>query len=447
MQRIGTRSRTLFQDSQPPNHFNSSPNHASQPSPVATQALQDMDMIDTNSSKRQVPQGDSQPNKKSTPDGAKGASSSNLNLQDLWLGFQNMEILAIDLSVEPYAYSLEACLQAGIPSKEACELVSVQIAFPRTLQQLWLFSSNDNVLGQQYHLTQIPFDVEVDSLTGYARTYQILLHFEKPLKPYTSKEITKLVIKRFQKMDIAFGDILESIALLCSSKDPRPWNGMVKVHLKDPSKDAKALLNDKRVFAMEFDDCLRVPKISKSFDNTAPKELLAVQIQGDNLKMMVAHQLMAEMEFTSFHHGQEFEITQVNKNNEDNFAYLTTTSPEQCKKIIIHQVLFNHEILMPNMASTGAVSKKEIQRRNCLTLIVKDCNLYYYASEVTTALKQLMGDKNAVNTYFKDGDVKKNQHARVCNLEVFNPTIYKQYVKTHTKILSKYVTFRPHRGA
>ena len=97
------------------------------------------------------------------------------------------------------------------------------------------------------------------------------------------------------------------------------------------------------------------------------------------------------------------------------------------------------------MASTGVVSKKEIQRRNCLTLIVKDCNFYYSASEVATALKQLIGDKNVVNTYFKDGDVEKNQHARVCNLEVLNPIVYKQYVKTTAKILTKYVTFCPHQ--
>ena len=91
----------------------------------------------------------------------------------------------------------------------------------------------------------------------------------------------------------------------------------------------------------------------------------------------------------------------------------------------MHQVLFNCEILTPNMASTGAVSKKEIQRRNCLTFIIKDCNLFYFASEVTTAFKQIMGDKNVVNTYFKDGDVEKNQHIGVCNLEVLTPTIYK----------------------
>ena len=79
-------------------------------------------------------------------------------------------------------------------------------------------------------------------------------------------------------MDIALGDILEPSVPLCSPKDSRPWNGMVKVHFKDPSKHAEALLIGKRVFAMEFDDCLRVPKISKNFDNTTPKELLAVRV-------------------------------------------------------------------------------------------------------------------------------------------------------------------------
>ena len=83
-----------------------------------------MEIAYITSSKRQASSGNSQPNKKPTPDATKGTSPSNLNLHDLWLGFQNMEMLAIDLSVETYAYSLEACLQAGIPLEEACKLVS-----------------------------------------------------------------------------------------------------------------------------------------------------------------------------------------------------------------------------------------------------------------------------------------------------------------------------------
>ena len=108
-------------------------------------------------------------------------------------------------------------------------------------------------------------------MIGYARTYQILLHFEKPLKLYTSKEIVELIAKRFQKMGIALGDIVEPIAPLYSPKDSKPWNGLMKVHLKDPSKDVEALLIGKRIFSMEVDDCLRIPKISKNFDNIASK--------------------------------------------------------------------------------------------------------------------------------------------------------------------------------
>ena len=47
---------------------------------------------------------------------------------------------------------------------------------------------------------------------------------------------------------------------------------------------------------------------------------------------------------------------------------------------------------------------------------------------LTAALKQLIGDKNVVKTYFKDGNPEGDQHAGACNLEVLNATVYKQYV-------------------
>ena len=123
-QRVNNRRRTIFHNSQLQSHPSSASNRASQMSPGTTLGIQDMEIADTTSGKIQVFQRNSQPNKKPSPDTAKGTSPSNLSLHDLWLGFQNMEMLAIDLSMEPYAYSLEACLQAGIPSEEACELIS-----------------------------------------------------------------------------------------------------------------------------------------------------------------------------------------------------------------------------------------------------------------------------------------------------------------------------------
>ena len=76
-------------------------------------------------------------------------------------------------------------MQAGIPHDEARELTTATVAFPRVLQKLWPFTRNDIIPGQQYHLTQIPFDVVIGNLTGYALTYQILQHFEKTIQVYT----------------------------------------------------------------------------------------------------------------------------------------------------------------------------------------------------------------------------------------------------------------------
>ena len=44
---------------------------------------------------------------------------------------------------------------------------------------------------------------------------------------------------------------------------------------------------------------------------------------------------------------------------------------------------------------------------------------------LTTALKQLIGDKNVVKIYFKDGNLEGDQHAGACNLEVLNATVHK----------------------
>ena len=70
--------------------------------------------------------------------------------------------------------------------------------------------------------------------------------------------------------------------------------------------------------------------------------------------------------------------------------------------------------------------------------------MFYLASGIIAALEQLIGDKNVVKTYFKDGNLECNQHAGTCNLEVLSATVYKQYVHTIVIVLNKYVTFCLH---
>jgi hypothetical protein len=84
----------------------------------------------------------------------------------------------------------------------------------------------------------------------------------------------------------------------------------------------------------------------------------------------------------------------VHKQKDDAKAYLVGTSPEQCKRLVLHQVTVNCEILQPRISSEVSFTKKEIQKKNCLTLIVKNCNVAYSASAITKSLRQIIGTKN-----------------------------------------------------
>ena len=121
-------------------------------------------------------------------------------------------------------------------------------------------------------------------MIGFALTYEILLHFEKTLQPYNSQKIIILVATRFHKMNIALGNIVEPIVPLCSLKENKPWNNMVKVNHKNPNVDGTELLIGRRVFALFLDRCIKIPKSAKSHDNTARKDILALKFKSNNIK-------------------------------------------------------------------------------------------------------------------------------------------------------------------
>ena len=159
---------------------------------------------------------------------------------ELWYGFVIMEELACNTGhIAQAQKSAQANIDFGILPAETLELATASIAFPRVAQRAWPYARLDNIHGQQFHLTQISFDVQVDVDTGLALTYQILVHFEKLTKEYVSAEITHLTDARLILMGIQSGDIMEPIAPLYITKPSKPWNGMIKLHLKSPTTDGQ----------------------------------------------------------------------------------------------------------------------------------------------------------------------------------------------------------------
>ena len=104
----GHTTRALFQSAPSTNNPNFGSNYASQLNQTTT--TPDLEIADVNTKKRQTEGETHHPSKKSTPNSTKGIPIQHPSLQDLWLGFQYMEMLAIDLNVEPYVHTLEACM-------------------------------------------------------------------------------------------------------------------------------------------------------------------------------------------------------------------------------------------------------------------------------------------------------------------------------------------------
>jgi hypothetical protein len=246
----GQTNRNLFQEHETPSRTSNSapkdppktsnPQRSSQGRPTTPKEIE---MAEATSSKRHSNEDTNNPRKRSLMQ-----QKSNLqHIQNteiaIWLGFPTMEEIARQAGIQPIDQSCPRSNEkAGLSTNEALELAAAKVAFPRIRQQAWPNTRSDNKMDNHFNLTQLPFDVQVDTATNFARTYPIMLHFEKPIKEYLSSEIIELTNDRFQRMDILLGDILEPTAPLCSTRDPKAWNGMTKIHLKDSVADGSMLL-------------------------------------------------------------------------------------------------------------------------------------------------------------------------------------------------------------
>jgi hypothetical protein len=225
-----------------------------------------------------------------------------------------MELTASDNNIPHREINTPICelLRLGFRESEVAEIHIAKISFPRVQQQRWPSTRTDGRSGHHYHITQVPSDIEIDTNTGFALVYYILLNFEKPSTSYTSHEIVDLTTTRFVKVDIELGELREPIAPLYNSKKDT-WNGIIRVLLKRPTIDGNALLLGTRVFALEIDEEITVAKVSRDFDSIASNEDLTFKITSKSLSNLPSHKLFESIIRDSFSRFKEFEITQILK--------------------------------------------------------------------------------------------------------------------------------------
>jgi len=207
-------------------------------------------------------------------------------------------------------------------------------------------------------------------------------------------------------------------------------------------KDVNDLLQGNRSFILELEDmtCCR-GKAFKSFDSIAIASLFSVKISGPSLKGKKLFQLHEEIVKNSFKRGYEFEVTNVQKNDDAKFAWTKTPSPEQAKKIKMYKISFLNEIMEVNFASMVKLSKDDKARKNAVVLIAKNLNKTKTTSALEEGIKKLFGKENVVGIFFR---LEKGKYVSSCNVQCLNAAVYKKYVKQNHLVLGKYVEFALH---
>ena len=160
------------------------------------------------------------------------------------------------------------------------------------------------------------------------------------------------VVKRCQAMDIQLGkDLIDPMTILCKhakeGEQKGIWSGIIKLHLARPEVDGINLLKGLRPFILRLDnDEPYLGKVCKGYDAIARNNNLSVLMKSENLEGVKAQDLFKEILENSFTRGHDFEITSVQKGTSQCHAYIVAPTPQQAKKIELHQIpVPNQELL------------------------------------------------------------------------------------------------------
>ena len=197
-------------------------------------------------------------------------------------------------------------------------------------------------------------------------------------------------------MKIALGNrIAEPIAILCRNGSTRHWAGTIKLHLKHPEVNGINILNGTRPFILTIEEFLTVGNVCKSYNTIAKNNLLSVKISSPSLGNVTRHGLFQEVPEESFKRGQELEITSVQKNIAETWAWLVAPTPTQAEKIVRFQVTFRNDIIASTIKMDEKFSLTQLTKKNCLMLV-------FQAFKLTRTVKALLEKLDQINKQSTD---------------------------------------------
>jgi hypothetical protein len=142
-----------------------------------------------------------------------------------------------------------------------------------------------------------------------------------------------------------------------------------------------------------------IGKVCKGYDTIAGNNNLSVLIKSENLEGIKAHDLFKEILENSFARGHDFEITSIQKGTLQRHAYIVAPTPQQAKKIELHQIPTpNQELLSRH--NTQRISREDKVKKDCLNLSLYRLLKLMKVDFTSEGIKQKMGEKNVVSIWY-----------------------------------------------
>ena len=86
----------------------------------------------------------------------------------------------------------------------------------------------------------------------------------------------------------------------------------------------------------------------------------------------------------------------VTKRDEHDYAWISTTLPEEAEKLRKEKIYMDSEVFVPKFAPQGKLSEDDKTRKNALILMVHDLNKIKQPRELEKAIRIAIGDDKII---------------------------------------------------
>lgn len=214
----------------------------------------------------------------------------------------------------PTFFETSNLAHSNMPASEIQEFHNCRHSFPHVPQRLLPAIRLDGLPGQYFHLTQIPHDISVDTLTGLSHSYQILIRFDFGYNEMNKIDVQEAATARFEAMNIKLATRYRELVSALVHPQTKKWLGFMKVDLLNPSTDGVALLKCERIFSLQLQDLSYViGKVEKGFDFASTASNRRLSLTSPILARFSSRALLGELIRLGYLYGNPLEFVSVSK--------------------------------------------------------------------------------------------------------------------------------------